>query len=149
MDREAPLSRDAFRLFRPMQARWNDVDLYGHLNNSVHYQLFDTVVNGWLTERALLDPARGSLIGLVVNSQCTYFAPLHFSDDIEAGLGIARIGTSSITYRIGLFNTSRTAAAQGVFTHVMVDRATRTPKPVPDHWRAALAELDSAGPADH
>lgn len=141
MPRDTPLTQDAFRVFCPLQTRWNDTDVYGHLNNTVHYQLFDTAVNGWLMEQGLLDPQTSDLIGLVVNSQCSYFASLKFTDPIRAGLSVDRLGTSSVTYKIAIFGDSHAAAAQGTFTHVMVDRNTRRPQPMPDALRTALEKL--------
>jgi acyl-CoA thioesterase FadM len=40
--------------------RWMDNDPYGHMNNAVHYSLFDTAVNTWLIEQGALDFRNGS-----------------------------------------------------------------------------------------
>lgn len=144
MDREQPLTRTDFSTFRTLQTRWNDNDIYGHLNNTVHYQLFDTAVNDWLIEEGLLDPVTGALIGLVVSSHCSYFAALKFPEPITAGLRVSHLGTSSASYQLALFGASDTAAAQGGFTHVFVDASTRRPVPLPDHWRAVFGKLHTA-----
>ncbi len=81
----APLTRAAFRLFRPIPTRWMDNDVYGHVNNVVYYSYFDTVVNAWLVERGLLDTAASPVIGLVVETACTYFRSLSFPETVEAG----------------------------------------------------------------
>jgi Predicted thioesterase len=142
MSRPAPSHRAVFRLFRPLQTRWADNDVYGHMNNVTHYLLFDTAVNGWLIERGLLDPLGGDTIGLVVETGCRYHAEARFPDRITAGLAIERLGTSSVVYRIGLFrNDEETAFADGRFVHVYVDAATRRPRPLADHWRAILGEI--------
>jgi len=140
--RPTPLSRDRFPVFRPVQTRWADNDVYGHVNNVVHYALFDTVVNGWLIDKGLLDIRSGDTIGLVVETGCSYFAEIAFPDLIEAGLAVERVGKSSVTYSVGLFrNGGEQAAAQGRFVHVYVDRATRRPKPLSDAWRRILEEI--------
>lgn len=139
MTRPSPLSRETFKVFRPLQTRWADNDIYGHMNNVVHYALFDTAINGWLIDRGLLDPVRGETIGLVVETGCHYFAELAFPDLIDSGIGVERIGRSSVVYRIGLFrDEDSTAAAQGRFVHVYVDRKGRRPKPLDPHWRETL-----------
>jgi len=134
--------RSHYRLFRPIQTRWSDNDAYGHVNNVVHYSWFDTAVNGWLVDQGLLDIARGDIIGLVVETGCRYAASLAFPQAVEAGLAVGRLGASSVTYEIGLFaRAAPEAAAEGFFTHVHVDRATRRPVALPPRWRAALETL--------
>jgi acyl-CoA thioester hydrolase len=119
-----------------------DNDVYGHVNNVVYYSYFDTVVNEYLIRAGFLDFERGATIGLVVETQCNYFSPLVFPDRVEAGLRVARLGTSSVRYEVGLFKEgSDKAAAQGHFVHVYVERATRRPVALPEALRAALAPL--------
>lgn len=128
--------------FRPLATRWADNDVYGHLNNVVHYGLFDTVVNGWLIEQGLLEIGRSEVIGLVVSTGCDYFAELAFPDAIEGGLRVDRIGRSSVSYGIGIFRSGEPeAAAAGRFTHVYVDAATRRPVEIPAPMRARLEAL--------
>ena len=141
MTRSPPPLRSDFKLFRSLQTRWADNDMYGHMNNVVHYQLFDTAINQWLIEEELLDPLDGALVGLVVETGCRYHAEAMFPDRITAGISVARLGGSSVTYAIGLFrNDEDTAFADGKFVHVYVDRTTRRPVQLPDNWRRKLAE---------
>ena len=134
--------RSAYRAWRTIPTRWADNDLYGHVNNVVHYSWFDTAVNAWLIEAGLLDTEEGNPVGLVVETGCRYFAPLSFPDAAEIGLAVARIGTSSVTYRLGIFAEGEgSAAAEGEFTHVYVDRDTRRPRPLPEAWRTKLEGL--------
>lgn len=119
-----------------------DNDVYGHVNNVVYYAYFDTVVNAYLIEAGLLDIHKGDTIGLVVETQCRYFAPLAFPQTIDAGVRVARAGTSSVRYEIGLFTEGVEAiAAEGHFVHVYVDRETRRPVPLSDAFRKAITPL--------
>lgn len=137
--RPSPSTRDAYRAFRTITTRWMDNDVYGHLNNVVHYSLFDTAVNGWLIEQGMLDIRNGGQIGLVVETGCRYFAEMAFPDVVTAGLRVARIGTSSVRYEVGLFrNEDARAAAEGFFVHVYVDRQSRRPMPLGPELRQAL-----------
>ncbi|MEO1015877.1 MAG: thioesterase family protein [Pseudomonadota bacterium] len=130
--------------FRTIHTRWMDNDVYGHVNNVVYYSYFDTAVNAYLIEAGVLDIHEGETIGLVVETTCRYFAPLAFPQAIEAGVRAGRIGNSSVTYEIGLFaEGADTPAAEGRFTHVYVDRATRRPTPLPEAFRAAVEALTS------
>ena len=141
-DRQTPLARTDFRLFRAIATRWMDNDVYGHVNNVVYYSWFDTAVNAHLIEQGALDIHGGQTIGLVIETQCNYFAPLAFPQEVEAGLRVARIGSSSVRYEVGLFaRGAQETAAKGHFIHVYVDRATRRPAPLPDSLRSVLEAL--------
>ena len=142
MSRPIPVGRESYRWFMTIATRWADNDAYGHVNNTVYYQWFDTAVNGWLVEAGLLDIERGDPIGLVVETGCSYFAPLRFPGEIDVGVAIEKLGSSSVTYRIGVFGHSHAEpSAQGRFTHVYVGRHDRRPKPLPEEWRAKLELL--------
>ena len=126
--RPGPRPRGDFRRFSPIATRWMDNDVYGHVNNVVYYSYFDTAVNGYLIEAGALDIHAGAVIGLVVETQCRYFAPLAFPQPVEAGLRVASVGRSSVRYEVGLFAPGdATSAAHGHFVHVYVDRASRRP----------------------
>jgi acyl-CoA thioester hydrolase len=142
MDRAAPDLRSAYRHFHVIPTRWMDNDVYGHVNNVVYYSYFDTVVNQYLIEQHVLDIEKSTVIGLVVETQCRYFASITFPDVVHAGLRVAKIGNSSVRYEIGLFrNNQPEAAAQGHFVHVYVDRASRKSTPLPPAMRSALEKI--------
>lgn len=141
-DRKTRARRDDYRAFQTIDTRWADNDVYGHVNNVVYYAFFDTAVNRLLIARGALDIHAGEVIGLVVETGCRYHAAVSFPDRITAGIRVARMGTSSVRYEIGLFREDEAeAAAEGFFVHVYVDRQTRRPTPLPDALRAALADL--------
>ncbi len=145
MARPVPSERSAYRAFRTLTTRWMDNDIYGHMNNVVHYSLFDAAVNGWLIENKVLDIHGGDQIGLVVETGCRYFGELAFPDVVTAGIRVAQIGSSSVRYEVGLFrNEEDVAAAEGFFVHVYVDRQTRRPKPLNPPLRAALDTISVA-----
>lgn len=134
--------RSAYRAFRPITTRWMDNDVYGHVNNVVYYSWFDTAVNAHLIEQGVLDIERGPVIGLVIETQCNYFAPLAFPQTIEAGIRVAHLGTSSVRYEVGLFAAGEAlTAAKGHFIHVYVDRETRRPVPLPAPLKHVLENL--------
>lgn len=137
-----PEPRSAYKAWRTIDTRWMDNDVYGHVNNVVYYSWFDTAVNAHLIERGALDIHAGTTIGLVIETQCNYFAPLAFPQSVEAGIRVARLGTSSVRYEVGLFAAGAPlTAAKGHFVHVYVDRASRRPVPLPAPLRAVLQEL--------
>jgi acyl-CoA thioester hydrolase len=138
--REPPPDRGRFAVFVPLSTRWKDNDPYGHLNNVVYYELFDAAVNQLLIERGLLDPATSPVIGLVVDSRCRFFASLAFPDRLEVGVRVEALGRSSVTYQLAVFKAgAATAAADGRYTHVYVERASGRPVAIPEPHRHAMA----------
>jgi acyl-CoA thioester hydrolase len=141
----APASHAAYRAFLAIPTRWMDNDAYGHVNNVTYYSYFDTVVNEHLIRSGGLDILESPSIGIVVETACRFHQALTFPEIVEAGLRVARIGRSSVTYEIALFRRGHEeAAATGRFVHVWVDRVDRRPVPVPDAIRKALEPLRAA-----
>jgi len=143
-ERATPSPRERYRTFRTITTRWMDNDIYGHMNNVVHYSLFDTAVNGWLIDKGVLDIHAGDQIGLVVETGCRYFSELAFPDVVTAGIVVTKLGTSSVRYEVGLFrNDEQRAAAEGFFIHVYVDRTTRRPRALPQALRETLQGISA------
>ncbi|BBQ00411.1 thioesterase [Burkholderia sp. SFA1] len=131
MTRTRPRARSDFHWFCRVNTQWKDIDIYGHVNNAVHFTWFDTAVNGWLVARGLLDPLRGEAVGLVVHTSCEYFDEVVFPDIVTCGLCVSRVGKTSVTYEISLFRNERDRSfAHGTFVHAYVDRVTRRPVPL-------------------
>ena len=125
-----------------MTTRWMDNDVYRHLNNAVYYSFFDTAVCQFLIESNVLDIPSSPVVGLVVDTRCSYFKQVSFPSVVTAGLRVGHDGTSSIRYEIGLFrDEDDEACAQGHFVHVYVDRVTGRPVPLPDQLKDAVAPL--------
>ena len=142
--RAQPQLRSAYPVFRSITTRWSDNDVYGHVNNVVYYSWFDTAVNAHLISQGVLDIHTGKTIGLVVETQCNYFAPLAFPQTVDAGIRVARLGSSSVRYEVGLFGAGEPlSAAAGYFVHVYVDRETRRPVVLPAQLRTVLQALES------
>ena len=141
-DRMGPEPRSAYKAFRSIGTRWMDNDAYGHVNNVVYYSWFDTAVNAYLIEHGVLDIHHGEAIGLVVETQCNYFSPLAFPQTVEAGLRVARLGSSSVRYEVALFAQDQDlCAARGHFVHVYVDRVSRRPVSLPQPLKQLLETL--------
>ena len=137
-----PSSRSEYNHFILLGTRWNDNDIYGHMNNVIYYELFDTAVNKWLLTNNLLDIQNGKNIGLIVKSGCDFFSSFAYPEDIDAGIRVTKIGTSSVRYEVGLFrNKQQLSSADGFFIHVYVDRETNKPLPLDYTFKKALDTL--------
>jgi acyl-CoA thioester hydrolase len=151
MARIRPDGRDRYAHFVAMTTRWMDNDVYRHVNNVVYYSFFDTAVNQYMLEAGVLDFESSSTVSLVVETGCTFFAPICFPDRVQCGLRVVHLGASSVRFEIGVFrNDEAQAAARGHFVHVCCTRDTHSPIPMPALLRAALERLrlpslDAAG----
>ncbi|MBI5271516.1 MAG: acyl-CoA thioesterase [Burkholderiales bacterium] len=140
--RPQPQPREAYPVFRTLTTRWMDNDVYGHVNNVVYYSFFDTAVNGHLIDAGALQIDTSPVIGLVIETQCNYFAPLSYPQPVDAGIRVAQVGRSSVRYEVGLFAAGEPlTAAAGHFVHVYVDRASRRPTALPPALLQALEPL--------
>ncbi len=134
-------SRRDFGYFAHIPTRWMDNDVYGHVNNVVYYSYFDTVINRWLISEAGLDPTKGEVVGLCVESKCRYLRTMSFPEDVDAGLRIEKLGSSSVRYGIGIYrHKGEELCAIGYFVHVFVDRDMK-PVTIPPDMRRAFERL--------
>jgi acyl-CoA thioester hydrolase len=136
------MQRRDFPQLEPISTRWDDNDVYGHVNNVRYFAFFDTAINAWLIREGGLDIHGGGVIGVCAESHCTYTSAVAFPDAIEVGLRAGQVGNSSVRYELAVFKPgAEEPAATGWFVHVFVDRATRRPVPLPAPLRAALERL--------
>jgi acyl-CoA thioester hydrolase len=134
------LTSNDFPVLWPVGTRWADNDMFGHLNNAIYYQLFDTAINAWINTTTGVDPLGTPALGIVAESGCRYFSELHFPEKLVVGLAVTRLGRSSVTYRLGVFREgAQPITALGHWVHVYVDRASRKSVPIPDAIRSLLS----------
>jgi acyl-CoA thioester hydrolase len=148
--RPGPPTRADFRHFTTITTRWNDNDVYGHVNNTLYYAWFDTAVSRFTMDLGLLDPKTSPVIGIVVENGCRFFSEITYPDEVTLGLRVATLGRSSVRYALGVFRGDRQeASADGHFVHVYVDRATMRPVPIPARIRAEMEKIHvPAAPAN-
>ena len=145
---ERALTRGDFPVRTPVTTRWADNDMFGHLNNAVYYELFDTAINGWLVASTGTDPVTAPAIGVVAESRCVFFGEVGFPQQLTVGLRVARLGRTAVTYELAVFaEPGEPIAAYGTWTHVYVDRVTRQPTPPPEELRRAFESVRAVDPA--
>lgn len=126
--KKKPSHRSEYNYFCQLSTRWNDNDIYGHMNNIIYYALLDTAVNKWLIKNNLIDIKNGENIGLIVQSGCNFFSSFEYPEDVTAGIRVTKIGNSSVKYEVGLFKEKESSSsADGFFIHVYVQRSTNKP----------------------
>ena len=141
MARLEPSRRGDYPVLRPLQVRWEDIDVYGHVNNVVYLSYFDTAVNGWYVDEGLLEMGRSAHVFLVAETGAQFFREIRFGEAVTCGLRVERLGSSSVLYDLALFTAEDTACARGHYVHVLVDEKTRRPVPIEGRTRDKLEEL--------
>ena len=152
--RSGPPSREDYVVWRQATTRWADDDVYGHMNNARYFELIDTAVNAHLAEATGVDIRSLPAIGVVAEVGCRYFREIGYPRPVDLGLVVDKVGTSSVVYRIGLFQgdpegEGAVAAAEGRFVHVYVDNAgdreggagKRGVQPLPEEIRRVVVPL--------
>lgn len=136
------MGRDEFGVLYPITTRWMDNDIYGHVNNVTYYSYFDSIINRYLIEDGGLDINNASVVGYVVSSSCQFQKPVAYPDALEVGLRVIKIGSSSVTYEIGVFKKGNLEpVASGQVVHVFVDREQERSVAIPEKIRAALVRI--------
>ena len=143
-----------FPVRRTVTTRWSDNDMYGHLNNAVYFELFDSAINGWQAQYLTIDPTSDPTQGVVAESGCVFYGEVAFPTPLVVGIRVTRLGTSSVTYQLGLFvDPDQVAGADprikalGHWVHVEIDATTRRPTPIPVHLRALMRSAEQEVPA--
>ncbi len=143
-DRPDRPTRAAYVHWEQATTRWADIDVYGHMNNARYFELIDTVVNNHLATATGTDIRQLPAIGVVAEVSCRYFAEVGYPEPVDLGLVVERVGSSSVVYRVGIFQgEGEHAAAEGRFVHVYVDNTdpARPVTPIPDVIRVAIEPL--------
>lgn len=130
------LLRTDFPEVATVTTRWSDNDMFGHLNNAVYYELFDSALNAWVIRETGIDESRAEVLGVVAESSCRFYREVGYPGDLEIGVRVRRLGTRSVVFELGLFEPQRDQiAAHGLWAQVYIDRTTRQPSPVPAPMR--------------
>ena len=142
------LRREDFHAVEPVPTRWSDNDMFGHLNNAVYLELFDSVLNGWMQRETGIDENVAPTLGVVAETSCRYYREVSFPVTVDVGVRARRLGRTSVVFEFGVFlPDEEEIAAHGLWAQVYVDRESRRPVPIPDAVRAHLEAGASTGRA--
>ncbi|KAK0386639.1 hypothetical protein NLU13_6474 [Sarocladium strictum] len=120
--------REDYPFMLDYRTRWNDNDMYDHMNNSVYNFLFDSVVNTYLIDHCGLHPPSSSQYALAVHSHADFFASIAYPAVADLCVRVVKLGKSSVTYEVALFEQGvDEVKAVAEFVHVFVERATGRP----------------------
>jgi acyl-CoA thioester hydrolase len=119
--------------------RFGDLDPQGHVNNTVFATYFET-------GRVMLLREPGNELGapgattVLARLDISFLREMHWPGTVEIGTGTTKIGRSSYSFLQAIFHEGECAATANA-TMVMIDRATRKARPLPDEVIARLERL--------
>lgn len=134
-----------FRHKLPVQLRFNDVDMFGHVNNTVYLQFFDLGKLRYFEDALGKDFDKSGLAVVVVNINCDFFEPSFLKENLEVLTQTVHIGDKSITLEQRVVN-SATGSVKCLCRTVMAgfDPHTLQSAAIPDRHRAAIEAYENS-----
>lgn len=132
-----------FRHHMPLQMRFNDIDMLGHLNNSVYFTFMDLAKTRYF-QAVLGDNLKWGEIGVViVNVNCDFCMPTFFDDKIEVETAVVAIGEKSLTLEQRVYSTDDQRVRCRCRTIMSGFNAkTLKSEPITAEWREALENYE-------
>lgn len=131
-----------FRHTLPVQIRFNDVDQYGHMNNSSYFSLYDLAKTSYM--RDVFGNKDWHHMGIVVaNINADFLAPVFFSDDLIIETTVIHLGHKSFTLLQRAINkASGVLKCQCRTGMVGYDVATKEPVELPADFKQAVCDYE-------
>ena len=131
-----------FRHVMPAQIRFSDVDQFGHVNNSVYFQLYDLAKTTYFKD-VLGMSDWGDVVVVVANINANFLMPVFFSDSIEIETATVQLGYKSFTLlQQAKVKGSNEVKCECRTTLVMYDLLTKEPTPIPEHYKNSICQYE-------
>ena len=131
-----------FKHSMPAQIRFSDVDQFGHVNNSVYFQLYDLAKTTYFKD-VMGMTEWNDVVVVVANINANFLMPIFFSDSIEIETTTIQLGNKSFTLlQRAVVKDSGEVKCECRTTLVMYDLLTKEPTPIPDHYKNAICEFE-------
>ncbi len=131
-----------FHHIMPLQIRFNDVDKFGHVNNTVYFQFYDTAKTNYFAS-VCQDVDWESIAIVVVKIEAEFVAQIKADNHIAARTRVTRIGHKSFTLEQEVFDTdSQEIKSRCLSVMVLYDLKNHLAMTFPDPWRKAITNYD-------
>ncbi len=129
----------AFHHIVPVEVRFNDIDILGHVNNTVYFSFYDTGKAWYFHDIVDWEINWRTVETVIANIECSYFAPLFFGVDFVVGTRCEEIGDRSFRL-LQVIAEKESGIIKSACQTVMVsfDPASQKSIPMPLRWRRAL-----------
>lgn len=135
-------SPDIFANRLPIQVRFSDVDVIGHVNNIVYFAYYDTGKAAFMTELLGRNISWQEVDTVVANVDCAFIAPIFWGEQIE--VLTTCVGIHDKSFRLlQMLRNSESGEVKSVCETVMVsfDPDTQKSAPLSEEWRKKLNEI--------
>ena len=141
------MTRDQFWFFHPFRVRYSEIDGQGVLFNAHYLTFYDTAITEFFRALGYDQYADAQKTGMdfhVVKAVIEYKAPIRFDWELDVGVRVARLGTSSLVFELAIFQKEQTdLLATGEIVWVNTDQTTHRPAPIPDATRRLIASRET------
>jgi acyl-CoA thioester hydrolase len=135
-----------YSFFHPLRARWAEVDRQSIVFNGHYLTYFDVAITEYWRAIDLPYPDGVADSGsdlYVAKTLINHKGSAEYDDVLDIGVHVSRIGTTSITFQIGIFREGE-LLVDGEVVYVNADPESRRPAPVPDKLRHAIEHFEAA-----
>ncbi|MCH5228609.1 MAG: acyl-CoA thioesterase [Muribaculaceae bacterium] len=135
-------SADIFTNRLPIQVRFSDVDVVGHVNNIVFFAYYDTGKAAFMAELLGRKISWDEVDTVVANVDCAFIAPIFWGENIE--VLTTCVGIHEKSFRLlQMLRNADTLEVKSVCETVMVsfDPNTQKSAPLSEEWRSKLSSL--------
>ncbi len=126
----------------PLQIRFNDVDKFGHVNNTIYFQFYDTAKTDYFAS-VCKNVDWESVAIVVVKIEAEFLAQIKGDSHIAGRTRVTRLGHKSFTLEQEVFDTdTQEVKSKCMSIMVLYDLKNHEAIPLPDSWRKAIASYD-------
>lgn len=128
----------------PLQIRFNDVDVLGHVNNTVYMAFYDTGKAAYMTEVLGREISWKHVDTVIANINCAFVAPIFYGEKIEVLTTCIAIYDKSFKM-LQMIRESETGQVKSLCETVMVsfDAKTQTAAPLSEEWKEKLQKFEN------
>lgn len=130
-----------------VQLRFNDIDILGHLNNTVYFSLYDLGKARYMEDLGLREPGPVAPSSVIADVHCTYFKPVHYGDDIYVGTTCSEVGERHFVLDQEMVDGDGEVRSKCRTVMVYIDPATGKAAPLPEDYRAKIETYENSLPS--
>ncbi len=135
--------KPAFRHSIPVQMRFNDVDVLGHVNNSLYFTYYDLGKSAYFTtvRNGQMDWTRPDVV--IANVNCNFYSPMFFGEPVSVVTRVESIGEKSFKMHQRIVNTvTKEIKSECATVMVAFDADTQQSKQLPQVWVKAICDYE-------
>jgi len=131
-----------FKLKTEQAVAWGDMDVFGHVNNTVYLKYFESARVKYFDAIPELAGFQGAEIPVLANISCSFKKPVVYPDTLTVNVGVTKLGHASIQMSCEMISPKVGLAAIAECVIVLVDVKKGHSVRIPNEWRAAIEKIE-------